>query len=235
VAVAAFCLAAVALGRGRPRVALLVLVLVGLTSVSSQALKALLAYPRYGAGIAGAHIYPAAFPSGHATASMSLALVAVLVASARWRPLAAAVGAIGTLAVTFTLLVDSWHFPSDVLGGYLVAGTWTAVAVAILWRLEGERAQPARRARAPLAQAVRPLLAVAIGILAVAALVALARPETVTTYAREHTVFVGGAGVIGLSALLLAALMSAALRPATSGTPPETRAAPRPGLPRGRG
>ena len=40
-------LALVALARGRPRVALFVLALLAATSVSSQVLKAVLAYPRY--------------------------------------------------------------------------------------------------------------------------------------------------------------------------------------------
>ena len=46
VAMIALGLMAVALARGRPRMAVLVALLIGLTSVSSQLLKALLAYPR---------------------------------------------------------------------------------------------------------------------------------------------------------------------------------------------
>ena len=69
-------LAAIGLLRGRPRLSLAVIALLGATSVSSQLLKALLAYPRYDGVVDGAHVDPAAFPSGHATAAMSLALAA---------------------------------------------------------------------------------------------------------------------------------------------------------------
>jgi membrane-associated phospholipid phosphatase len=64
-----------------------------------------------------------AWPSGHATAAMSLALCAVLAVGARWRPLVAAAGAAFAVAVCFSFLTLKWHYPSDVLGGYLVAGT----------------------------------------------------------------------------------------------------------------
>src|SRR4051812_32550553 len=56
-------LAGVAALRGRPRVAGAIVLLVGVTSVSSQVLKAVLAYPRYEGSIGGAHVAPEAFPS----------------------------------------------------------------------------------------------------------------------------------------------------------------------------
>ena len=36
------------------------------------------------------------------------------------------------VAVGCALLILAWHMPSDVLGGYLVAALWTALAVAAL-------------------------------------------------------------------------------------------------------
>ena len=86
VALIALGLAALAAARGRPRVALAVLLLVALTSVSSQLLKALLAEPRAHAAELDFTPGPAALPSGHATAVMSLALAAVLAAPRRARP-----------------------------------------------------------------------------------------------------------------------------------------------------
>ena len=70
-------------------------------------------------------LYPGSWPSGHSTASMSLALCLVLVVGPRLRPLAALVGAGYAIAVGYSLVVLGSHLPSDVLGGYLVAATFT--------------------------------------------------------------------------------------------------------------
>src|SRR5215203_2837316 len=64
--------AGLAIARGRPRVALVIVALIAATSVSSQLLKELLAHPRE-APFLGYVVGPEAFPSGHATAAMSLA------------------------------------------------------------------------------------------------------------------------------------------------------------------
>jgi membrane-associated phospholipid phosphatase len=37
-----------------------------------------------------------------------------------------------SIAVGCYLLILSWHMPSDVLGGFLVATLWMALAVAVL-------------------------------------------------------------------------------------------------------
>ena len=44
----------------------------------------------------------------------------------------ASIGAVFAVAVGCALLILAWHMPSDVLGGYLVAALWTALAVAAL-------------------------------------------------------------------------------------------------------
>jgi membrane-associated phospholipid phosphatase len=61
---------------------------------------------------------------------MCLALCAVLVAPARLRPLVATLGVIYALSVGYAVVALVWHFPSDVVGGFLVAAGWTLVAVA---------------------------------------------------------------------------------------------------------
>ncbi len=43
-----------------------------------------------------------------------------------------ALGGAFALVVGCALLILAWHMPSDVLGGYLVAGLWAALAVAAL-------------------------------------------------------------------------------------------------------
>ena len=136
-------LVAVALARERPRVALAVALVMALAPLTSELLKPLLAHPHVQIG--RTRVGSASWPSGHATAATTLALSAVLVAPRRLRPLVAWAGGAFALAVGCALLILAWHMPSDVLGGYLVASFWTALAVAAL--RAGERRRPTRRRR----------------------------------------------------------------------------------------
>jgi membrane-associated phospholipid phosphatase len=150
VGLAGAMLAVVALARGRPRLAGGVLLLLAATSVSSQVLKLVLAHPRFHESIpAGGQVASEAFPSGHATAAMSLALGAVLVAPRRLRPAAALLGAALAVAVGFSVVSLGWHFPSDVLGGYLLAAGWALVLVAALRRASPRELRAPREAAAP--------------------------------------------------------------------------------------
>jgi membrane-associated phospholipid phosphatase len=74
----AILLMAVALRRGRPRVALAVAVVMGMAPATAELLKPLLAHPH--APIYGDEISAASWPSGHASAATALAMSAVLVA-----------------------------------------------------------------------------------------------------------------------------------------------------------
>lgn len=213
-------LALVALARGRPRVALFVLTLLALTSVSSQALKALLAYPRHEGMIDGAHIDPAAFPSGHATAAMSLAIALVVVVPGRLRPLAAVVGMALALGVSFSIVSLGWHLPSDVAGGFLLATGWALVLLAAL--RAAERVVPERSGRSRIAAVSRSTVdrVAAIGLLATAAaggaaavavtaIVVVFRLPVVVGYAQDHTAFfVVAIGLALSAATLLAGLAS---------------------------
>ena len=217
-------LAAVALARGRPRHAAAVVFLVGITSVSSQLLKAVIDYPRYEALISVAEVKPAAFPSGHSTAAMTLALCAVLVAPRLVRPLAAALGAVFALGVGYSVVALGWHFPSDVAAGFLVATGWTLATIAALqlaarrWPertvREGARTALARAtegvARAGLlaGAVVTALVAGVFGL----ALVLFRLPELVG-WAEGHTIAVAvGVGLAVCAAGLLAAVTAALLR-----------------------
>jgi membrane-associated phospholipid phosphatase len=123
-------LMAIALARERPRVAVAVLAIMGLAPLTAEVLKPLLAHPHFSVG--GVYIGAASWPSGHATAALALVWSAVLVAPERLRPLVAGIGTAFALAVGCCLLILAWHMPSDVLGGYLLASLWTALAVAVL-------------------------------------------------------------------------------------------------------
>lgn len=123
-------LVAIALARSRPRLALAVTAVMTLAPVTSEKLKPLLAHPHVQIGLV--QVGAASWPSGHATAAAALALCAVLVAPPRLKRPVAIIGAVFVLAAGCFLLILAWHMPSDVLGGYLVAAAWTALAVALL-------------------------------------------------------------------------------------------------------
>lgn len=136
-------LVATALARERPRTALAVALVLGLAPLSAELLKPLMAHRHDSVGFVT--VAPASWPSGHATAATVLALCAVLVAPPRARPWVAALGALFVGAVSVFLLVLAWHMPSDVLGGYLLATLWVALAVAVL--RASDRDGNARRGR----------------------------------------------------------------------------------------
>jgi membrane-associated phospholipid phosphatase len=123
-------LTSIALARGSMRRAAAVVFLLAGASVTSQILKLLLQHPRPHDFLGAAQLHAVAFPSGHATASMAIALAAIIVAPAALRPLVAVAGTLFTLAVSESILLLAWHFPSDVLGGYLVAASFACMALA---------------------------------------------------------------------------------------------------------
>ena len=214
-------LAALAVARGRPRVGLFVIALLGATSVSSQALKALLAYPRYDGTIDGLYVSAAAFPSGHSTAAMAMAIALVVVMPSRLRPVAAVVGMALALSISFSVVALGGHFPSDVVGGYLLATGWALVLLAGL-RWAGER-YPERTWRTGLATiarrgvegvaAVGLVAALVAGLFAAAGLAALiaARQPDLMAFAQDNTAFLAVAGAIALTAAALLGAWAGAL------------------------
>jgi membrane-associated phospholipid phosphatase len=231
---------AVALLRGRPRLAIAIAAILLGANVTTELLKPLLAHPRAAWLLGGrAPVGAASWPSGHATAAMSLTLTAVLAAPGRLRPVVATLGAAFTVAVSYSFLALGWHYPSDVFGGFLVAASWTAAVVAALLGAEQRHARPtsvtpsvAQGARVSLRGALAPPGAALLGAVALACAVAVARPQEVVLYARAHEAFVVGATAIGALALLLAiGLMLVLRRSALSrsgGTPKRSAVAPEP-------
>jgi len=217
----------VAFLRGRPRVAVALVVILLCANETTELLKPLLAGPRD--VLTGTPLSDASWPSGHATAAMSLCLCWVIAAPARWRPAVAAAMAAFAVAVSYSFLELGWHYPSDVLGGFLVATVWTLLAIAGLTLYEQRR--PSAVADAPvrfsLAQALGPPAVLAAGALLAAALIVIARPHEVIAYAQQHTWFVVGAGVIAALGLSLASGVMLMLR-ASGGV---RRAAAAPPLP----
>lgn len=146
-------LVAIAFARERARVALAVAAVMALAPLTAELLKPLLAHPHVQIG--PTHIGSASWPSGHSAAALALAFSAALVAPPRLRALVASVGVLFAAAVGCALLILAWHMPSDVLGGYLVATLWTALAVSAL--RAANRRWPTRERPGPTAAPPSPL------------------------------------------------------------------------------
>lgn len=219
----ALLLVAVALLRRRPRVALAVAIVLPAAPLSAELLKPLLAHPH--AHVGYDWIGAASWPSGHATAAMTLVLCALLVAPHRLRPTIAVLGGAFAIAVGFALLILAWHMPSDVLGGYLLAALFGSLALAALRATEQRR--PAAARAAPDGSTVSPrrpearwrsedLLAPAgillTGVL-VTAVAALIRAGQVASFADDHRlVLVSAASIAALVALICSSLTLALRR-----------------------
>ncbi len=204
-----FCVLPVllALARRRVRVAVTVSGILLGANVTTELLKPLLAQHR-ARSLLGTILPPdaASWPSGHATAAMSLTLCLVLASPARLRPAMATLGAVFSVAVSYSFLTLGWHYPTDVLGGYLIAMTWTLLGVAALYvadaRLRG--AELASGDLLPTSTALGPPALTLLGAVVVAGAVTIARPAAIVSYANAHETFVIGAVGIGAVALMIA-------------------------------
>jgi membrane-associated phospholipid phosphatase len=142
---------AIGLFFGRRREVVAALVLIAGANMTTQALKSLLEHVRYTAAERGWELpWANSFPSGHTTAAATLAVGLLFVVPARHRLAAAVVGFLLTAGVGFSVMVLSWHYPSDVLGALLVVGAW-AFAILAVMRFREDRAaavkDPSRRPR----------------------------------------------------------------------------------------
>ncbi len=170
----------------RERQAVAAAALVIMAIVTAEGLKLLLAHPRVGGVVGYDQVGTAAFPSGHATASVAVALATVLVVPPRIRPFVAVAAAAYAIAVCMSILVLVWHFPSDVFGGMLVASFYFSLAVAALRAERQELSGPMDR----LSPGLRPPRRWREGLVAVAtvvAIAALARAGDLAAFAADHT------------------------------------------------
>jgi hypothetical protein len=177
-------------------------------AITTQLLKVGLAHPRVQPAL-GEGIGPVSFPSGHATAAMSMAVALVLVAPRGHRWAAVVLGAGYALAVSVTVIVLGWHYPSDVLAGTLVATGFGFLAIAGL-RAAGRSSEEtgAETARRQASPGLEIGVALAGGAVAVAA---FSQAGALIDYASSHTgpTFVAF-GLAGVCAALLTALSAAA-------------------------
>ena len=194
------CGVGVAIGRRRQAVA--ALAFVALANVMTQVLKISAAHPRYQSVLAPHQLGTEAFPSGHATAVASLVLAAVLVAPASRRLLVAIAGAGYALAVSIALVIAGWHFPSDVVGAFLVVGGSSMLVLAAL-RSAGQGTEMRDRrtisALRVVGALVLPTLAGAVAVVAV--LLLATHPGALFSYVASHTTAV--VATIGIAAASL--------------------------------
>ena len=195
-----------------PRHALACIVVVVATNGVTQALKPALAAPRLDGVVDGRFfVHHASWPSGHATASMALALCAVLVAPVVVRRLVAVAGGLFAIAVSYSVVLLGWHMPSDALGGFAVAGTGAALVLWALWTAEARWPSPRRPAgvrSAWAAQAPAARITTGVAVTVVAAVVlrtALWLPSQ-----RQQAAFLAVAGSIVVLALALSAVAARA-------------------------
>lgn len=78
------------------------------------------------------------FPSGHATASMALALVIVaLLWKTKWRAASIIGAALYIVSIGFSRLYLGVHYPTDILGGWLLGAAWIIIVInSIYWYVQ---------------------------------------------------------------------------------------------------
>jgi membrane-associated phospholipid phosphatase len=208
---------AIALVRGRRRVAAAALALLLGANFTTELLKPLAAGPRDHVTVPGIVLSHATWPSGHSTASMSLALALIICVPGRLRPAVSALMALFVIGVVYSLLALGAHYPSDLLGGFEVASTWTLLALGGLWTYEAHR--PALAARLPEAgtrfsvgQALLPSFALILAGLGLGGVVVASRPHEVLGYVGSHAAFVAGACTLAVLSFACADGLNLALR-----------------------
>ena len=73
-------------------------------------------------------------PSGHTTLAASAAAAVFLLASPRWRPLAALFGGAYAVLAGAATFLNLWHRPADVVASLLVVAAWTLVGGLVMMR-----------------------------------------------------------------------------------------------------
>jgi membrane-associated phospholipid phosphatase len=194
----------IALGRRRTYRAVAIGIVLVVSGATAQALKHGLAQPRPADWLLGGQVDDASWPSGHATAAMTLALCAVVAVPQAWRAATALVGAAGAVAVAYATLALAWHYPSDVLAGFLLAALAVSAALAILAPLETDGVD--RPGLPPRWW----LFAGGAGTAAAAAVVGAASAPVALSGLDRMTVVAGAAAIAGVAVALVVATSVAA-------------------------
>lgn len=131
----------IALSQWRIRDAVFAAALIAGTGGLVLVLKALLANPRYQPVPVGSDAYPwkDAFPSGHSAGSLAWSLAFFSVVPISWRRPTAIVGVVFTLYISIGVLVLNYHYPGDVIAGWLLSAGWWFALMVMLTPRSGSR------------------------------------------------------------------------------------------------
>lgn len=149
------CVCCAAWQRGRRSV---IAVLIGIGGANGTAflLKAIM--PAHGTALRGiTSLAGGSFPSGHATAAMSIVLASLAALTGRSRRVIAVLGSCYVIVGGYAMLALGIHYPSDVIGGYLVAGLWAAFGTGLAIR--GDRSSDLARRNAQGRSSLGPSIA----------------------------------------------------------------------------
>jgi membrane-associated phospholipid phosphatase len=207
----------IALLRRRRRVAVAALLLLLGANASTELLKPLTAGPRDHVTAPGVMLTNATWPSGHTTAALSLALAMIVCVPARLRPAVSGIMALFVIGVVYSLLALGAHYPSDIVGGFEVAGTWTALTLGALWTVEAHRPALAARlsdagARFSVAEALLPSIVAFIAGVALLAVGVATRPRAILGFAGSHVAFITAACALAALSFGCATGLSLVLR-----------------------
>ncbi len=133
------------------------------------------------------------YPSGHSTVALALGLAFILLSPPRLRTAAVVGATIYAAAMGAALVLNAWHFPSDVGGGFCVATAWAAGAAQLV-RRPAERGVPGI------------LLAAAAFVVAAAAIAAVhLRPGLTFEVTAHGRLFDAAVGIVLVAAACCAA------------------------------
>jgi membrane-associated phospholipid phosphatase len=196
----------------RKREALAGIAVVLASSATAEVVKIASANERFQAVLGPHQVNPASFPSGTVAVVMAFVIAALIVVPDRLRLRTAIAGAVAVAITAFSVMVNLWHFPSDVLGGILVPTGYGFLAIAALRYLRRPRvARSARLATRPARRPSRAMLEATAAIVAAGALAAiLFLGERLADYADRYTTTVVTALAISAAAAALLALFGLA-------------------------
>ena len=148
------------------------------------------------------------FPSGHATVAMSSAFALVLASPRRWKRAAGLLGGLYAAAAGVSLVLEGSHYPSDVVGGFLLTGAWCGLVVAVV---QGHGLPPAPARPRRTSAAVGGLVA-AYTLVALALALALGTHSSALHHVQRHAPVAAATMTIAALALALTGALAALLQ-----------------------